>query len=205
MAVATPKPRAADMPTRKPVKLPGPVVTTTRPRSANVTPDCCITRARSGISASAWPRAMATLSLAITLSSAVSNTAAEQAASAVSIASTRMKDQTMLIRRGAPDITRSYGPDFGDVRNEMTQQILDAVLQRCRRGRATRAGALHGEKDDAVLETAESDVAAVIGDRRAHPGFDQFLDRGDGFGVGCIEEFVAIVVAAAAGVQERRA
>src|SRR5580700_5212564 len=47
----------------------------------------------------------------------------EQAASAVSIASTRMKDQTMLIRRGAPDITRSYGPDFGDVRNEMAQQI----------------------------------------------------------------------------------
>ena len=80
----------------------------------------------------------------------------------------------------------------------MAQQILNAVPQRRRRRRAARARALHVEIDDAVLETAEGDVAAVIGDRRPHPRLDQFLDGGDGFGVGRIEEFVAVALLGAA-------
>ena len=54
---------------------------------------CFITRARSGISASAWPRIMAKLSLRDEFRHRpVSSTAAEQAPSAVSMASTRMED-----------------------------------------------------------------------------------------------------------------
>ena len=46
-------PRAAAMPTRKPVKLPGPVVTAMRSISANVMRAWFITRCNSGINASA--------------------------------------------------------------------------------------------------------------------------------------------------------
>jgi hypothetical protein len=42
-----------------------------------------------------------------------------------------MENQTVRIRRKAP--AASHGPDFGDVGNVMTQQILDAVAQRRRR------------------------------------------------------------------------
>ena len=49
-------PRAAAMPTRSPVKLPGPVVTAMRSSAANSSPARSMTRAISGISASAWPR-----------------------------------------------------------------------------------------------------------------------------------------------------
>jgi hypothetical protein len=49
-----------------------------------------ITRASSGMTASACPRAIATLSLAVMPPRSVSNTAAEQASSAVSMARTRM-------------------------------------------------------------------------------------------------------------------
>ena len=60
--------------------------------------------------------------------------------------------------------------------NEMAEQVLDAVLQRRRRGRAAGAGALHVQEHGAVLVAAEGDVAAVLGNRRAHPGVEQFLD-----------------------------
>src|SRR5687768_18029393 len=53
------------------------------------------------------------------------------------------------------------------VRQEVAQEILDAVTQGRRRRRATRAGAFHGEVDDAVPEAPEGDVATVAGDRRA--------------------------------------
>ena len=53
---ASAMPRAAAMPTRSPVKLPGPVVTAMRSSSANSMPASSITRAISGITASAWPR-----------------------------------------------------------------------------------------------------------------------------------------------------
>ena len=62
----------------------------------------------------------------------------------------------------------------------MPKQVLDAVAQRRGRRRAAGAGALHGQIDDAVLEAAERDVAAVIGHRRPHPRLDaesgQILD-----------------------------
>jgi hypothetical protein len=83
-------PRAAEMPTRKPVKLPGPVVTAMRSRLAKSMPAWSITRAISGITASACPRTIGSVSLAATATWRVSSTAAEQAANAVSIAKTRM-------------------------------------------------------------------------------------------------------------------
>ena len=63
---------------------------------------CFMTRPISGISASAWPRTIGSDSL-VTLPFAVSSTAAEQASSAVSIASTRIvdgysKDDAILAR-----------------------------------------------------------------------------------------------------------
>src|SRR6266516_4364938 len=82
-------PRAAAIPTLSPVKLPGPTVTAMRSRSANPVPAWSITRARSGISASAWPRAIATLSCARTRSG-ISMMPAAQASSAVSMARIRM-------------------------------------------------------------------------------------------------------------------
>ena len=83
-----------------------------------------------------------------------------------------------------------HRPHFGDVRKEMTQQILNAVAQRCGRRRAAGAGALHVQIDDAVLEALEGNIATIAGDRRPHPRLDQLLDRGDGFGVGGIEKLV---------------
>ena len=77
------------MPTRSPVKLPGPEVTAMRSISTNSIAAALYTRAISGVTASAWPRVMASVSLAaIPLS--VSSTAAEQASSAVSMARTLM-------------------------------------------------------------------------------------------------------------------
>ena len=83
-------PRAAEMPTRRPVKLPGPVVTAMRSRLANSIPAWSITRAISGMMASACPRTIGSVSLATTATWRVSSTAAEQAPSAVSMARTRM-------------------------------------------------------------------------------------------------------------------
>src|SRR6516164_10682418 len=183
-------PRAAAMPTRKPVKLPGPVVTATRSSSKKLICTCWAIRWSSGISASAWPRAIGRLSLATMPPSAVSRMAAEQAPSAVSMASTRMG----ALNRRAARWSRGplHRPDFGHVGNEVTQQILDAVAQRRRRRRAARASALHVEINDAVLETLERDIAAVVGDRRPHPGLEQFLDRRDGLGVGGVEKLLAV-------------
>src|SRR3984893_17121284 len=192
-------PRAAAMPTRNPVKLPGPVVTTTRSRSRKAVPASSMIRRMSGISASAWPRSIGRLSRATIPPWLVSRMAAEQAPSAVSIASTRMG---AFVRRARASLHR---PNFGDVGNEMAQQILDAVAQRRRRRRAARAGALHVEIDDAVLETLEGDIAAVVGHRRPHPGLDQILDGGDGVGIGRIEKLLAVVRRAAAAIEQGRA
>ena len=52
-------PRAAAMPTRKPVKLPGPTVTAMRSSSEKSRRAAFMTRWISGISASAWPRVIA--------------------------------------------------------------------------------------------------------------------------------------------------
>ena len=66
-------------------------------------------------------------------------------------------------------------------------------LQGRGRGRAARAGALHDEIDDAVLEAAERDVAAVAGHRRADAGLEQLLDGLDGRGVRLVEELLAVL------------
>src|SRR5437588_3667356 len=178
-------PRAAEMPTRSPVKLPGPTVTAMRSSSVNSQRAASITRAMSGMTASAWPRSISRDSLARIAPAAESSTAAAQAPSAVSIARTRMDD-------AAPATARLYAldrPDLGDVRHEVAQEVLNAVLEGRGGGRTARAGTLHGEIDDTFLVAAECDVATVIGDRRAHACLDQFLDRRDRVGVGSLEEF----------------
>src|SRR5687767_8881159 len=70
--------------------------------------------------------------------------------------------------------------DLAHIRQEVAQQVLDAVLQRRGRGRAAGAGALHRQIDRAVLEAAEGDVAAIAGNGRADSGLQQVLDRLDG-------------------------
>src|SRR5271168_1922410 len=117
-------PRAAAMPTRRPVKLPGPVVTAIRSISENVKFAASITRFRSGIRASACPRVIGRLSPATMPPYSVSSTAAEQAASAVSMASTRIRQD--LVAERLAQSPRLHWADFGHVGNEMTQQILDA-------------------------------------------------------------------------------
>ena len=56
-----------------------------------------------------------------------------------------------------------------------------------------RARTLHVHVDDAILEAAEGDVAAVIGDSRPHPRLDQILDQGHSLGVCFIEKFNVVV------------
>src|SRR4029077_10144015 len=97
-----------------------------------------------------------------------------------------------------------HRPHFGDVGKEMTQQILNAVAQRGGRRRAARAGALHVQIDDTVLETLERDVAAVIGDGRPYARLDQLLDRGDGLGIGGVEKLVGLIGLGARAVEQRR-
>jgi hypothetical protein len=53
LSAASAMPRAADRPTRSPVKLPGPVVTAMRSSASKDTPDRSMRRAIMGISASA--------------------------------------------------------------------------------------------------------------------------------------------------------
>src|SRR5206468_1161261 len=84
---------------RRPVKLPGPVVTAMRSSSLNSVWAASITRAISGMMASAWPRDMGSDSLATMAPRSVSSTAAEQASSAVSMARTRMGQMEV---RGCP-------------------------------------------------------------------------------------------------------
>jgi hypothetical protein len=59
----------------------------------------------------------------------VSSTAAEQTASAVSMASTRVGSHAA--ERPA-EFAESHRPDLGDIGYEMPQQILDAVPERRR-------------------------------------------------------------------------
>src|SRR5581483_6945935 len=102
-------------------------------------------------------------------------------------------------------VTALDGPHLGDFGYVMPQQILNAVPQRRRRRWAARAGALHVQIDDAVLEAAEGDVAAVIGDRGPYPRFDQILDGGDGLGIGRLEELAAVARLGLAARQQRLA
>src|SRR5665213_1455419 len=169
-AAASPSPRAAAMPTRRPVKLPGPVGTAKRSICEKSSLLAAMTRAISGIKASAWPRAIGIDSCATMAPCPVSSTAAEQASSAVSMAKTRM---TVF---DAPFAAGSNRPNLGDFRHEMLEQVLDAVLQRRGRGRTARAGALHLQEHDAFFVALEGDVAAVAGHRRPYARLDQVLD-----------------------------
>src|ERR1700676_5579715 len=220
-------PRAAESPTRSPVKLPGPVVTAMRSSAAKAMAASLITRAISGIRASAWPRFMASDSCAINLPASVSRMPAAQASSAVSMARISMRELYSSFvgwakptgRANARPMTgsacppsrraeqrarreerlcpptgeKSHRPNFDHVGHKVPEQVLDAVLQRRGGGWAAGARTLHVQIDDAVLETAESDVAAVIGDRRAHARFDQVLDGRDRLGVIVAEELVLFV------------
>ena len=94
-SAASAMPRAAESPTRNPVKLPGPVVTAIRSSDMNATPEAFITRAISGIRASAWPRFIGNDSCAMSLAASVSSTAAAQASSAVSMARISMERERM--------------------------------------------------------------------------------------------------------------
>src|SRR5579863_6529856 len=87
----------------------------------------------------------------------------------------------------------------------MPEQILNAVLQCRRRGRAAGACALHAEKNDAVLETLERDVAAVIGDGGPHASFNQVLDGRNGLGISRVEELLAVASLGGAAVEQRLA
>src|SRR5262249_29763583 len=80
----------------------------------------------------------------------------------------------------------SDGADFGDLRDIIFEQLLDAVLERRGRGGAARAGALHLQIDFPLVEAAIDDVAAVIGDRGADARLDQLLDLRDDLGIGGI-------------------
>src|ERR1700722_1872263 len=90
-------------------------------------------------------------------------------------------------------LPQSHRPDLDHVGHKMLEQVLDAVLQRRGGGRAARAGALHVEIDDAVLEAAEGDVAAVVGDRRSYPCLDQVLDGGNRLSVVFAEKLILFV------------
>src|SRR4051812_26468549 len=103
-------------------------------------------------------------------------------------------DMDFLPQRGAEDKpnssarqeARSDGFDRLDLGDIMFEQRFDALLQGHGRGRAARAGAVHGEIDLAAAKAAIDDVAAVLRDRRTHSGFDQLADLGDDLGVGGI-------------------
>ena len=98
LPAASAMPRAAAMPTRRPVKLPGPAVTAMRSRSAKSQRRRAPSRARSAASALRRGRAPSACdSCAAIAPRSVSSTAAEQASSAVSMARTRMQ-----IRRHRP-------------------------------------------------------------------------------------------------------
>jgi len=73
----------------------------------------------------------------------------------------------------------------------VAEQVLDAVLQRRGRARAAGAGALHVEVDDALTETVEGDIAAVLRHGRPDAGIEKLLDGGDDLLRALVEEFAA--------------
>src|SRR2546426_10871169 len=93
---------------------------------------------------------------------------------------------------GVPaSVASLHWPDFDHVGQIVTQQILDAVAQRRSRGGPTGTGTLHVEIDHAIPEAAEGNVAAVVGDRRPYPCFNQFFYRGYGLRILRFEKLFA--------------
>src|SRR6266699_2790072 len=156
-------PRAAAIPTRSPVKLPGPTVTAMRSRSANPVPAWSITRARSGISASAWPRAIATLSCARTRSG-ISMMPAAQASSAVSMARIRM-DPLPPASTGAT--ARSQGASVSWRRAEVAARVK----------LATGAGAFGGWNRRGAARQSDRPHLGDVGDEMAQQVLDAVPQR----------------------------
>src|SRR3984957_6413023 len=167
-AAARPMPRAAATPTRRPVKLPGPTVTATRSRSANSVRASLITLATSGISASAWPRAIGSDRLRARALSSVSRTATEQASSAVSMARTRIGGNGLTAPGSAPTLADSQ-----------------PVRQSRPEGYMGRTSTTSGTKCRSRFWMPCLSVAGG-----APPRLDQLLDGGDGVGVLRLEELV---------------
>src|SRR5262245_37397928 len=67
--------------------------------------------------------------------------------------------------------------------NEMPKQILDAVAERRRRAWAAGASAAHMQKDNAVAEALEGDIAAILRNGGTHASLEQLFDGGDDLGV----------------------
>src|SRR5438045_3411184 len=161
LPAASAMPRAAEIPTRSPVKLPGPVVTAIRSSWANSTPAPLITRAMSGISVSAWPRVMARLSLAV-IPPPGSSTAAEQASSAVSMARTRMTYLRAAIQgRGRRSLGTAHDRRTG-------HEVFHDRAENCRLELVPFSGAL-GDCDEirAVKHAGDSrNAKQALGQRR---------------------------------------
>src|SRR4051794_6285472 len=125
-------PQAAAMPTRMPVKLPGPTPTITNSglRPASNSPII-------GTSSSEWPRPIRS-SLRATHSPAASNNAAVQAALEVSKAKIIANSGHKPRKAASPArLDGFYRLDLGDV---VANEAFDAALQRHGRGGASGAG-----------------------------------------------------------------
>src|SRR3546814_16883646 len=85
-------------------------------------------------------------------------------------------------RKCAPSGPRSDGgrADFYHFGNIVLEHVLDAHLQGRRRAGAARAGTLHVQVDDALVETLEDDVAAVL----RHGWTDAGVERSEERSVG---------------------
>ena len=68
---------------------------------------------------------------------------------------------------------RAYFGHFGNV---VPQQVFNAHFQRQRGRRAASAGALHVKVHNAAFKAVEGDVAAILGNGRAHTAVEQFFD-----------------------------
>src|SRR3954451_9734189 len=172
-------PCAAAIPTRIPVKLPGPTPTrmcaAARPSSNS---------ASIGTSRSLWPPPICS-SLRARHAPASLNRAAVQAALDVSNARIMGQLWSHAAASRNPQVKpKLYGLYSFDLRDVMADQALDPALQGHGRRRAARTGAVHREVQMAVLVPLVNDVAAVLRDRRADAGLDQLLDLVDDIGVG---------------------
>src|SRR6056297_1182163 len=176
---ASASPRAADTEIRMPVKLPGPMPTAIRSRSAHVAPPLSSTSVSKGISRSACPRPMSS-ARATTHWSPRSKAAAQCAA-----------DVSNARITGVSDTNRAHLGHFGDI---MAQQVLDPHLQSDGGRGAARASALHMQIHDAAFEPVERDVAAILCHRGTHARVQKFLDLANDLGI------FALMVGMARGV-----
>src|SRR5690606_13334801 len=89
-------------------------------------------------------------------------------------------------------------------RNEVMQQVLDAVLQGRGRRWATSARALHVQVNGALLISAECDIAAILRHSRAHTRLQKVLDCSDDLFVGLVVELAIGIMVETAGAIDRK-